>query len=86
MTYSYFVSAQTDEFRDDDGDYQVSLMTQKIESETRLSDEDAHFKACDEGDWKIYFGEGETNDVDDYWVEETTISDDGTKTVTRQNF
>ena len=30
MTYTYFVATDSDDFTDDNGNYQASLMTQKV--------------------------------------------------------
>ena len=66
---TYFVTTDTDEFNDDNGDYQVSYMTQKISSPTPLSDKEVVEKSIIEGNWKIYFGEGEVNTLGQYQVE-----------------
>jgi hypothetical protein len=68
-TYNYFVTTDTDDFTDDNGDFQVSLMTQKVSSTTPLTDEDAYDVACDSGDWKVYYGEGDEAKVGTYEVE-----------------
>ena len=68
-TYNYFITTDTDDFTDDNGDTQVSLMTQKVSSTTPLTDEDAYGVACDSGDWKVYYGEGDETKVGTYKVE-----------------
>ena len=69
MTYTYFVATDSDDFTDDNGNYQASLMTQKVSSPTPLTDEEAWENACAEGDWEVYFGEGNEDKVGSYSVE-----------------
>jgi hypothetical protein len=68
MNYTYFVTTDTDDLVDDNGAYQASLMTQKVSSATPLTDEQAWEDACAEGNWKVYFGEGDEAKVGDYTV------------------
>ena len=68
MTYSYFVTADTDEFLTDDGEEQATLMTQKVVSSQPLTDEEAYENACASGDWKLYYGEGTFEKVGTYEV------------------
>ncbi len=68
-TYNYFITTDTDDFPADNGDFQVSLMTQKVSSTTPLTDEEVWEEACDAGDWKVYYGEGEEAKVGTYKVE-----------------
>ena len=69
ITYKYFVTTDTDEFTDDNGDEQTSLMTQKVFSTTPLTNEEVWKEACDCGDWKIYYGEGIEEKIGTYEVE-----------------
>ncbi len=68
MNYTYFVTTDTDHFMDDSGAEQASLMTQKVSSDTPLTEEQAVEHACSEGNWKVYFGEGDETKVGEYTV------------------
>lgn len=70
MTFAYFVSTDSDAFPTDDGDYQVSLLTQKVRSSKQLTDYEAFCLAEAEGDWKIQFGEGDYSLLVGYQVEQ----------------
>ena len=70
--YTYFVATDSDDFTDDDGNYQVSLMTQKVSSPTPLTDEEVWENACSVGNWKVYYGEGNEDKVGSYSVELTS--------------
>jgi hypothetical protein len=69
MTFAYFVSTDSDAFPTDDGDYQVSLLTQKVFSSKQLTDDEAVELAEEEGDWEIQFGEGDYATLNEYQVE-----------------
>lgn len=69
MDYKYFITTDTDDFTDDNGNFQASLMTQKVSSNTPLTDEEVWGKAYTSGDWKIYYGEGTEEKVGTYKVE-----------------
>lgn len=68
MTYSYFVTTDSTDFPTDTGEEQVTLMTQKVTSNTELTDEEVWENACASGDWNLYFGEGCESTVGSYQV------------------
>ena len=68
-TTTYFVTTDSDDFTDDNGDYQVSLLTQKVSSPTTLTNEEVWENACAEGNWEIHFGQGEEKTLGEYQVE-----------------
>ena len=67
--FAYFVTTDSLDFPDDNGEEQCSLLTMKVRSETPLTEEQAIATAEEDGDWKIHFGEGDPSKVGFYSVE-----------------
>ena len=70
MDYTYFVSTDIID-TDDCGEEQVTLLTQKVHSNTELTDDEVIELAEESGEWKHHFGEGELEKVGSYSIEPT---------------
>jgi len=77
-SFKYYVS--TDKIdKDDNGDEQVSVYSQIVRSDEKLTPDQIIDFAESDADWKIQFGEGDESLVDTYVIKEfNTISGETT--------
>jgi hypothetical protein len=73
IKFKYYVFNDCIDF-DDFGDEQVSIYSTRIESEFKLTPDQAIDMAEKKADWRISFGEGDEDLCDTYKIEEKDLT------------